>query len=72
MSKVGTLTGNIDADIDATHKPSEVVEAIRQEILNRLSLRRDQKFGTPDTCLQMFDEIVTQTQRAIARGRIDS
>lgn len=67
-------TGHVPAtawgDVDEKHKPSEVVQAIREEILMRLERQRGKVFGKPDEVLFLFDEIVTDVQRAMARGRV--
>ncbi len=57
------------ADVDLTHKPSEMLDALRQEILLRLERRRGLKFDEVDKTLMMFDEIVASSQRALKRGR---
>ena len=60
---------NAWADIDADYKPSQVVDAIRQDILTRLEARRGKTFGEVDRALMLFDELVAATQRTIKRGR---
>ena len=60
---------NAYADVDATHKASEVVAAIREDILARLKRRRPERFGPIDEALMLFDDIVAMAQRQIARGR---
>jgi hypothetical protein len=57
------------ADVDLTHKPSEVLRAIRTDILSRLEMQRGQIFGPTDRALMLFDEVVTAAQRQLARGR---
>ena len=63
------LSSGAYADIDVTHKPSEVLQALREEIILRLFRQRGQEFGAPDRVLFLFDEIVTSAQRTLIRGR---
>ena len=70
MAKTGSISDkHTYADVDLTHKPSEVSDAIRVDILEKLIARRGQEFGDRDRALMLFHEVVSSAIAALQRGR---